>query len=299
MTVERQGDAIVLDSGRLRVVLLPGLGAKIYSIVHLPTGKELLWHNPSVAPAAVPAGSGFDDHWAGGWDELFPNDESACLAGDAYPDHGELWTARWDCEIERTARSATVYLRTECPAAHCRVEKWIEMEDGEPGMRFRHRLTNLRNRPLPYLWKLHPALAVSPGDRILIPANRILLEPEFLGTLAGRDVDLSVVPPPDSGEVHFFYGVELTDGWCGTYDPVRRLALEWTYPKDLFTSCWLFASYGGWRGHYVAVLEPCTAYPYRLEQAAACNQCSLLPPLGTQEASVTFSVRENASLPLL
>jgi hypothetical protein len=292
---------LTVDNGVLRYELFPDRGARIVSLVHKPTGKEILWRNPSLDPAQAPAGA-FDDCWKGGWDELFPNDEAVTLNGGPYPDHGELWTATWHCEV---GSNGEVYLRTECPISKCRVEKWISMADGEERIRFRHRIRNLRDHPLPYLWKLHPALAVSPGDSILIPAGRILLEPEFPGSLGGgplewngpvmalpnRTVDVRMVPPPASREVYFFYGVDLREGWCASYDPARRLAVALSFPKELFTSCWLFASYGGWRDHFVAVLEPSTAFPFRLDQAAASGQCSVLPPNGSQEASVVLATR--------
>ena len=164
---------------------------------------------------------------------------------------------------------------------------------------------DLCGRTMPYLWKLHPALAVSAGDSIEIPARRIQLESEFLGSLGGgplewnsplltlpdRTVDLRIVPPASSREVHFFYGLDLREGWCAAYDTARRLAVGLAFPRELFTSCWLFASYGGWREHYVAVLEPSTAWPFRLERAAGAGQCAHLSPYGYQEAEVVFSTR--------
>jgi hypothetical protein len=38
----------------------------------------------------------------------------------------------------------------------------------------------------------------------------------------------------------------------------------------------IFASYGGLDGHYTAVLEPCTAMPVSVNEAARLNQCSCL-----------------------
>ncbi len=296
-----QTRTITVDNGVLRFALFPDLGGRIFSLIHRPTGKEILWRNPSLAPAQLPTGA-FDDCWTGGWDELFPNDETATLDDTAYPDHGELWSATWDCEVQG---GNTVYLCTETAASRCRVEKWITVDEGEERIRFRHRLQNLCARKLPYLWKLHPALAISPGDSILIPAARIRLEPECLGTLGGgplefngpllalpdRTVDLRVVAPASSREMHFYYGLDLREGWCASYDQARRLAAGLAFPKELFTSCWLFASYGGWRDHYVAVLEPSTAWPFRLEQAAASGQCAELAPHGCQEAEVVFSTK--------
>lgn len=44
-------DAIVIENERLRVTVLPGLGGRIHSLHHKPTGRELLYTNPVFQPA--------------------------------------------------------------------------------------------------------------------------------------------------------------------------------------------------------------------------------------------------------
>ena len=83
---------IVLENRFLRVLVLPEAGAKIWQITYKPFDADLLWNNARNRPARHPLNSRYDDVWSGGWDELFPNDEVATIEGEAYPDHGELWT---------------------------------------------------------------------------------------------------------------------------------------------------------------------------------------------------------------
>ncbi|MEV3988126.1 DUF5107 domain-containing protein [Streptomyces sp. NPDC049837] len=45
-------DAIVIENDRLRVTVLPGLGGRVHSLHHKPTGRELLHRNPVFQPAA-------------------------------------------------------------------------------------------------------------------------------------------------------------------------------------------------------------------------------------------------------
>ncbi|MFB6899455.1 DUF5107 domain-containing protein [Streptomyces hydrogenans] len=45
-------DALVLENDRLRVTVLPGLGGRIHSLRHKPTGRELVYRNPVFQPAA-------------------------------------------------------------------------------------------------------------------------------------------------------------------------------------------------------------------------------------------------------
>ncbi|MFD8148133.1 DUF5107 domain-containing protein [Streptomyces sp. NPDC059708] len=48
---EREFEAVVIENGRLRATVLPGLGGRVHSLVHLPTGRELLYRNPVFQPA--------------------------------------------------------------------------------------------------------------------------------------------------------------------------------------------------------------------------------------------------------
>ncbi|MBD0737315.1 DUF5107 domain-containing protein [Streptomyces sp. CBMA29] len=45
-------DALVIENDRIRATVLPGLGGRLYSLVHKATGRELLYRNPVFQPAA-------------------------------------------------------------------------------------------------------------------------------------------------------------------------------------------------------------------------------------------------------
>ncbi|WP_129311668.1 DUF5107 domain-containing protein [Streptomyces sp. L2] len=47
----RPVDALVIENDRLRATVLPGLGGRVASLLHLPTGRELLYRNPVLQPA--------------------------------------------------------------------------------------------------------------------------------------------------------------------------------------------------------------------------------------------------------
>ncbi|MGW7055267.1 DUF5107 domain-containing protein [Streptomyces sp. NPDC054887] len=44
-------DTIVIENDRLRATVLPGLGGRVHSLFHKPTGRELLYRNPVLQPA--------------------------------------------------------------------------------------------------------------------------------------------------------------------------------------------------------------------------------------------------------
>lgn len=297
---------VVLENRFLRVVILPQAGAKIWQITYKPHDADLLWNNPRIAPALLPSNSRYDDVWSGGWDELFPNDEVATIEGESYPDHGELWTGNWEAEPFSSAAEAGVRLRYVTPISSIEVEKTIRLRPDQARIEFHHRFTNRGRSAFPFLWKLHPAMAVSPQHRIDFPPMQVVLEPAFPGTLAGAaqigawpviktaagDVDLRRVTPEDARQLYFFYGTEVKGNWCALTNSATALSCGLQFDSAIFRCCWLFATYGGWRNYNVAVLEPCTGYPLNFEAMKAAGRHRSLAPGESLQSDVRFLVQE-------
>ena len=294
-------DAILLENELLRVTILPQLGAKIWSIVDKRRDRELLWHHPRVAPRQAVFGAAYDDWFCGGWDELFPNDAPVEIGGERYPDHGELWSLPWEWSVvERTRDAVTLALRHAGVVTTTRYEKRLTLRAGEPLLRIDARVRNEGPQALDFLWKLHPALHVTPASRIDLPARRVEIDPGFrarLGDLAsfewpyadagGQRVDMRRVPPYEARSCDFYYAVELDDGWCALTDTEARAGFGLAFDKSVFRTVWVFGAYGGWRGLYATILEPCTGYPYRLDQAIAQGTASRLEPGAELHTAIT------------
>ena len=296
---------VILENRFLEVVLLPEAGGKLWQITYKPLDSELLWNNPRIAPACLPIHSRYDDVWSGGWDELFPNDESTTIQGEPYPDHGELWTGRWHAEPLSRADEVGVTLRFTTPISSIAFEKTILLRKHSSTLRFEHRITNAGNAPFPFLWKLHPAFRVTPAHRLDFPPMNVELEPAFPGTLqnapskfrwptvsrGGRSIDLRLVPKPEDRELFFFYGTDLEQGCCSITDTSTGLVSTLRFDTSVFPCAWLFASYGGWRNYNVAVLEPCTSYPINFEAAHSAGRTRTLKPGESLETEVSLAVK--------
>jgi hypothetical protein len=86
----------------------------------------------------------------------------------------------------------------------------------------------------------------------------------------------------------FFYLYQLTAGRAAWRRPARGLTFAYEFDTSIFPFVWLFASYGGFDSHYTAILEPCTAMPISVSEAAAKCQCSVLGPGQTLRTNVTI-----------
>ncbi len=298
--------ALVIENASLRVVIFPEAGAKVWQIHYKPLAADLLWNHPEMPVARRPLYASYDDTWSGGWDELFPNDEAGTVIGRDFPDHGELWTGDWQPTPFETESAVGVNLRFTTPISRFLCEKTLILPRQGTVLKVVYKLTNQGSDSFPFLWKLHPAFAVSSRHRIDFPPMTVLREPEFAGSLEGASpafewpdavigqevIDLRQVPDVSSRAVHFFYGTKLAAGWCGITDRENKLAAALRFDPEVFSSCWLFATHGGWHDLNVAVLEPATGYPFQMKSMIDAGHARWLAPGETLQTTVLFSVQE-------
>jgi galactose mutarotase-like enzyme len=298
--------AVVLENRALRVVALPELGGRVWSIVYKLHDRELLWQNPRIPPQKVPFGAPFDNVWCGGWEEMFPTAVPGIINGESYPDHGELWCLSWQTEAETRLDRVILKLRASAPISGVEIEKHLVLRGDAPSLEVTYRLENLTRLSLPYLFALHPAFAVSPTCRLDLPPMRLEPDPSFPGTLTdvepemrwpqlwrrGKQVDLRTVYPASSGEVFYLYGHDFTEGWFAVTDTKSQLSWGMSFSPQFFPACWIFATYGGWRDYYALLIEPSTTFPAQVESAIEAGQAPILAPHESVETTVRFQVQE-------
>jgi hypothetical protein len=271
-----------LESDNLQVDLAPDVGGRIISLTERRSGHQFLWRNQGLKLKLLRSGSDYDPNFYGGIDELLPNDIPETISDVSCPDHGELWTTALECEVEEER----LVLRGTLPRFGLNYERRTTLRADIPELELDYRISNPTDRQRQFLWKLHAAVAVQAGDIIDCPAGKgqvvdlaysrqKTLAPFPWPTLAGQAVN--VVPERD-GTMDFFYLFDLRSGQVAWRRPKANLRLTYSFDTKVFPYVWLFASYGGFLGHYTVVLEPCTAMPISVNEAAAKHQCSALGP---------------------
>jgi hypothetical protein len=305
-TVVSGFEGIVLENSRVRAVVLPSLGGRIWELEDRIRGRQWIWHREDVVLAAPKPESVYDDVWAGGWEELFPNDAPGRFEGRALPDHGEWWTLAWS--VTETSEGAEAFLRletmTRIRAASCVKEFRLAADDDT--LRIAYRIQSCEAEAFHFLFKQHLPIALTPSCRLVLPGGLVTsVDPTFgtllrspgpvewpcRGSAIGRLGDLRQVPRRSSGARDFLYVTRLPAGWCGIDDIGQRASLRLRFDLSDVPFLWLFLTYGGWRGCYTAVLEPCTNMPKELSHAVRLGQSASLSPSGVFQtrASVTLS----------
>jgi hypothetical protein len=297
-------EVLVLENSRIRATIIPSLGGRVWELLDRIRGRQWIWHRENVPLAASQAGSNYDDVWAGGWEELFPNDAPANFEGRTLPDHGEWWTTEWAVAEASAGTEAVVRLVADTHIVRASCIKEYRLGDDSDTINVSYRIESREPKAFHFLFKQHLAIAVSPSCGLTLPGGRVsAVDPAFGTMLPGPepfdwplapgadldDVDLSRVPP--FGEAReFVYVTELPESWCGVDDVAAGASIRMRFDDRRMPFVWLFLSYGGWRDCYTAVLEPCTNMPKDLSEAVRTGRSERL------DAGAVFQTRVAVTL---
>ncbi len=303
-------ECLRIENEHLAVEVLPQLGAKIHRLIDKARDHDVLWHSPRVAPHQTPLHSNFDDHWAGGWDEVFPTGVT-CLNryGDELPHMGELWTQTADWRLEECGPEQVVLICSiTTPITPARWERRLTVTAGSAVVGLAYRIENLDWRPFDFNWGLHPVQAISPAHRFDAPALQAEVD-EHGGGILGRKgeryewprfggLDVRRALGPETGDFALHYLTELQDGWVACTDTAARRGFGLVFDRQVFSVVWLWLVYGGWRGYYQAIMEPWTGYPSPLDEAVRQGRALSLEPgqvLETELSAVIYGGVESVS----
>jgi hypothetical protein len=148
-------DTVVLENGYLRVTILPSYGGRVLSIVHKPTGRELLYQNPLGTPYLMKDGIFYYDYLVimGGIFPSFPE-----------PEHGRYWNQPYDLEVvHESAEAITLRMSrkddrgivTGIPARYdvgrtdVLVQLEVTLRAGSAALELNTKLTNTRTTAVP------------------------------------------------------------------------------------------------------------------------------------------------------
>lgn len=304
-------EAIVLENRHLRAAVIPSLGGRVWELEDRARSRQWIWHRPDVPLRACRPGEPYDEVWAGGWEELFPNDAPGLFEGRWLPDHGEWWTLDWTvAQVSSGGDDARLRLTAASSVVRATCTKEIVLAADAPMLSIDYAIQSEEPRAFHFLFKQHLPIAVTPRCRLVLPGGVARAVDPGFGTMAGTadpfawpiatpgsGADLRVVPDAVAAAREFLYVSELADGWCGVVDHEAGASLRLAFDRRDFPFAWLFLSYGGWRGTYTAVLEPCTNMPKDLGEAVRTGRAACLGPGATFRTRVTVTLGDLAALP--
>ena len=156
---ERSFLAIVLENDILRATFLPEVGGRLWSLVHRPSGRELLHVNPVFQPANLAVRGA----WISSGVEW-----NACVYG-----HTPYTCSPWFAAIVRTGDGQEVLRLYEWDRTRgVPFQLDASLPDRSPFLFVRVRLVNPHGETVPMYWWSNIEVPESPDVRVLAPADR-------------------------------------------------------------------------------------------------------------------------------
>ncbi|MCY3023765.1 MAG: DUF5107 domain-containing protein, partial [Planctomycetota bacterium] len=153
--------AVVLENEFLRAMLLPELGGRLVSLLHKPTGRELVECNPVFQPANL----ALRNAWFSGGIEW-----NTSHFGHYYLTCSPVFAARLTGVHGEPALRLYEWDRVKC-------FPWqvdLHLPPGSPFLFARVRLVNPHDHEIPMYWWTNVAVAEAPGVRTLCPGDTAL-----------------------------------------------------------------------------------------------------------------------------
>ena len=302
-------EAYLLENALVRCTVVPALGGKIASLIHMPTMREWMWRNSSLDPRVPTYGASYvAAHDTGGFDECFPSVAATHVPGGPWdgtpvPDHGEIWSQSWKADTFCDGDQIEIRLSTHGVRFPYRFERSIWLHSGEASLRMTYAATNLTAYPMPFIWSAHPVFNVQPGTKLIVPgARRFNVYSSTQGRFGqlgaqldwpkARDVDnrewdLSVTPDTTVGHALKLWGPAPVLGYVALQDIYVGAELRMQFDPTEVTHLGMWLNYGGWSGvhgappYYNVAIEPCIGAQDDLALAVKhFKEHGMLPPNG-------------------
>ena len=287
---------VVLENELVRIIVLAGKGADIYSFVHKPTDTEFMWRTPwgvrdpsKMVPSTGDPASVWLDLYEGGWQTVVPHGGNPdTVAGAEMGLHGDVNTTPWDAVVtEDSPEKVAVTFRAKSVRTPFAVEKTLTLTSGSSMLRLDETVTNHGEEPQDCVWLEHIAIGppfLSDRCRLYVPdGTRVLTHPEGVDPNSklqpghegpwpdvplkdGATTDFSHIPPRDDRSLDMAYLTGADEGWYAIVNEESGVGWAVSYPAEVFKYLWYWRNYAGgfgypWYGRcYNAGLEPCTSF---------------------------------------
>ncbi len=298
-----------LESSDFQVVTVPGMGAKIVSLLDKKAGREWMVTPGARAFKPAPYGASFIEYDMSGWDEMFPTiDECRYPAPGPYqgallPDHGEVWALPWDIE---QAAGGLLRLGVNGRALPYRLTRTMSFANSQT-LRLDYELTNTGESEFIWLWAAHPLFIAEPAVEIQLPPEvREVINvkdtadwgdpglrydwPEAK-TVRGEPFKLNQTRPRSERKYRKYYVLpDQPVSWAALLDKQSnsRLKMEWDARKVPYLGIWV--DEGSSNPVAVTAPEPSTAFYDNLDIAWAEKRFPTLAPGAVERWTVTISI---------
>lgn len=315
-------ELLELESPTLRVIVSLSRGGEILEIRDKGSDVDILWHGHEDirrnvhAPATqeLPHGA-FLDHFAGGWQVVFPSAQYPTTIGGApFGVHGELALLPWRLDGVGEEDSAVwAQISVESRRLPVRMTRRLTVEGSR--LDISDRIENLSSESFDVQWGHHIALGglvAEPGTTINLPPHTPFDVPNDpspsyryaagsytwpdVVNRAGRAEQVDRLPADDGTDGHVIAG-PMQEGWAQVTSPAAGLHLLLEWDVELFPYCWIWNVFGGFHGwplwgqHRLFTLEPFSSPLESRDEAVAAGRAITVGPGDIRQTEISLTLR--------
>jgi hypothetical protein len=301
-------NAITIESEVLSAQFLPGVGAKLASLIYKPLGLELMVQRPGSLYLRQPYDGDYVAGECSGCDDMFPTIDACHYQGYPWkgtpiPDHGEVWSLPWTCAVE----GERMHLSTRGARFPYRLEKWVSCADAST-LRIDYRASNESPFDMDFMWAAHMMVNLEEDTELVLPGGvqQVVTRLSFNGGMGsygdvldwpaytrpdGSTRDLSRLRPRSARDADkYFVKGRMPEGWCALKFHRSNFTLALSFPVDQVPYLGVLPNECGWNDLYNIFLEPCTASFDDLNVAKVRGECSVLRAGATYEWSLSIQL---------
>lgn len=277
--------ALILENEILQATILPEIGGRLWSLVHKPTGRELLHVNPVFQPANL----GVRGAWVAGGVEW-----NACVYGHSPYNCSSVFAALVEDEHDRNVLRLYEWDRTRCVP----YQLDFSLPNGSQFLFVRVRLVNPHSRTIPMYWWSNIAVPESPDVRIVVPAERAYTyeywsQVHAVSVPYHQNLDITYTTNIPYSSDYFFRIPEIARPWIAALDRDGRGLIQTSTARQVGRKLFAWGTQPGGRRWQEFLSTPGHAY---LEIQAGLSrtqlECSPMPAAAQWEWTEAYGLME-------
>lgn len=302
----KQMDAVKIENSFLSVVIIPEIGGKIASVFRKDKNFELLFQNKEEIYKTPEIYAPFDQYDAAGFDDAFPTiDKSSVMAAGKnieYPDHGEIWSAKFEYKIN----DETVMLKYDSRILDYSYKKNIHLQDDRVIVEYS--IQNSGKTEFPCIWAMHCLINCEKDMQLLFPegTDKVINvhQSRYLGEINrvhsypvtkdinGNSIHLDrILKSSAENEEKYYVLGKIKQGKCGAYYPSKDVTYNVYFEKDKLPYVGFWVTEGGFRGDYNCAMEPTNGFYDSIDIASRENKLQVLKPGETLQFKIEIELK--------
>lgn len=304
-TTFKKTKALKMENDYISIIILPEIGSKIASIYSKEKDFEFLFQNKDDSYKKPEFDSVFEEYDCSGFDDCFPNiDPSRLKYNDSeiiYPDHGEIWSAKFDYKIA----AGKLVLNYYSSYLDYNYQKKIYLENNK--LKIDYKIKNESQKELPAIWAMHCLIKYSQDMELQFPEGvekiENVMESKYLGEKG--EIHQFPVTKDKSNNSYFLDRVnnkkekkcekyyvlgEINAGSCSVFYPEKNIGIKINFDREKLPYLGFWLTEGGFKGDYNCAFEPADGYYDSVNKAIKNNKINIIKAGDVYEFSLELEL---------